>query len=60
MTRVTTGPAACRTAFVTSSLVSRATSAGSTGTAQARMAAWTWRRAAGTAAGPEASRTQCD
>src|SRR5271154_7175603 len=45
-------------ALVTSSLVSRTATLGSTGTSHARMAAWTWRRASPAAAGPVASRTR--
>ena len=58
MTSMTAWPASCRTALVTSSLVSRRAASWSTGTCQDRMAARTRRRASAAAAGPVASRTR--
>src|SRR5579863_6599462 len=48
----------CLMALVTSSLVSRTATSGSTGTSQSQMAARTWRRASAEAAGPAVSRTR--
>src|ERR1700750_2256316 len=58
MKTVTVSPRSCLIALVTSSLVSRAATSGSTGASQAAMAAWTWRRASDTASGPVVSRTR--
>ena len=58
MASVTVSPASCLMALVTSSLVSRIATLGSTGTSQARIAAWTWLRASAAAAGPVVSRTR--
>ena len=58
MASVMVSPASCLMALVTSSLVSRIATLGSTGISQARMAAWTWLRASAAAAGPVVSRTR--
>src|SRR6266852_9647587 len=58
MASVTVSPASCLMALVTSSLVSRTATLGSTGTSQAQMAARTWLRASAAAAGPVVSRTR--
>jgi len=62
MASVMTQPASCLMALVTSSLVSRAATPGSTGTSQAQMAARTSLRASAAAAGPTGSLTRhaCD
>ena len=58
MASVTVSPGSCLMALVTSSLVSRTATLGSTGTSQAQMAARTWLRASAAAAGPVVSRTR--
>ena len=58
MASMTVSPASCLMALVTSSLVSRTATPGSTGTSQAQMAARTWLRASAAAAGPAVSRTR--
>ena len=58
MASVTVPLASCLMALVTSSLVSRTATSGSTGTSQAQMAARTWLRASPAAAGPVASRAR--
>jgi len=58
MASVTVPVTSCLMALVTSSLVSRIATSGSTGMSQAQMAARTWRRASAEAAGPAVSRTR--
>jgi len=59
MASVTSFPASCLMALVTSSLVSRTATLASMGTSQAQMASRTWPRASAAAVGPAVSGTQC-
>ena len=58
MASMTIPVTSCLMALVTSSLVSRIATSGSTGISHAQMAARTWRRASAAAAGPVLSRTR--